>query len=154
MSDRQRASDYPACERCYATLCVDSGDIEPGEITACLEIQPSRVEPRGERASSFSGRRHSFNGWFLSSKDRVDSEDLRAHLDWLFDQLTPRKAEIETLRRRGCSLTVACYWLSRAGNGGPVLSVPQIKNLADLDLEIWLDIYFLGGPEPEQESGS
>jgi Domain of unknown function (DUF4279) len=151
VSEPHPDSDYPPCERCYATLCVESEDIDPARVTACLDVQPSDAHVKGEVASAFIGA-YPFSGWYLSSKNRVDSRDLRRHLDWVFEQIAPKKLEIESLRATGCSFSIACYWLSATGNGGPVLSVPQVKRLAEFELEIWIDIYFLGGPDPEREA--
>jgi hypothetical protein len=152
MSKRSLESDYPTCDRCYATLFVNCGEIDPGQVTACLEIQPTGTQVKGQLASAFSKRIRPFSAWCLSSAERVDSQDLRRHLDWLFDQIASKKGAIESLREIGCTFTVPCYWSSAADNGGPTLSVPQIKRLAEFELEIWIDIYFLGGPDPEREA--
>ena len=40
------------------------------------------------------------------------------------------------------------------GHGGPTISVPQAKRLAELELELGLDIYFLGEPDSEDQGES
>ena len=117
-----------------------------------LRYNRHAVKERVARASAFSERIYPFNGWFLSSKHLVDSQDLRRHLDWLFDQIASRKAEIDSLREAGCTFTISCYWLSREGQGGPTLSLPQVEKLAEFRFEVWFDIHFLGGPEAENEA--
>ena len=81
----------------------------------------------------------------------IASKDLRSHLNWLFDKIGGQKAEIESLRGMGCELCVWCYWLSRSGHGGPILSPSQSKKLAELELELYIDVYFVGEHCPESE---
>jgi hypothetical protein len=144
--------DYPTCERCYASLYVTTGDRDPDEVSKCLDIEPTTTQRKGEPARPGSKRINPHSGWSVSSKGCVDSKDLRKHLDWLFGKIGQRKAQIESLREMGCEMRVWCYWLSKAGHGGPMLSVPQLQRLADLELEICMDIYFLGGPPTKKGS--
>jgi Domain of unknown function (DUF4279) len=144
-------SDYPTCERCYVSLYVNAGEINPSRVTEYLGAEPTKTQIKGEPARVGSKRINPHSGWSLSSKDFVDSRDIRNHLDWLFDRIGQHKAQIESLREMGCELRIWCFWLSKMGQGGPTLSVPQIKRLAELELEICLDIYFLGGPETGEE---
>jgi Domain of unknown function (DUF4279) len=140
-------SDYPTCERCYATLCIETGENDASFVSAHLDIQPTSVQIRGECAATGPARINALNMWFLSSDGRVDSKDLRNHLDWLFDRIGPNKSQLKSLREMGCELRISCYWLSKEGEGGPTFSVSQTKKLAELEIEVWLDVYFLGGPE-------
>jgi Domain of unknown function (DUF4279) len=144
-------SDYPTCAACFASLYIEAGDIDPEYITECLKTGPTSTQKKGELARISSSRVNPHSGWRLSSKAAVDSKDLRSHLDWLFDRIARRRAELEALRAMGCVIHVACYWLSKAGHGGPMISLPQIRKLVELELELWMDIYFLG--EPEFEDG-
>jgi hypothetical protein len=36
-----------------------------------------------------------------------------------------------------------------SGHGGPVLSQSQMQGFAELDIEVWFDVY-LGGDEPKR----
>ena len=152
MGNPRRVSDYPTCNRCYATLFVECGENDPAEVTARLKLQPTRAQVKGERVGTFSKRIHPFSAWFLSSRDHVTSQDLRRHLDWLFDTLSPRESQIRALRGSGCVFRVWCYWLSQDGHGGPMFSVPQIQKLSEFEFELCLDVYFLGAPEAENEA--
>ena len=134
--------EYPTCAGTFATFRVQSTDLAAEEITAMLKLQPST----SHRASARPSLRHrrvaqKRHGWFLSSEGRVESLDNRDHLDWLFEQLTPRRAELEALRQRGAALDIFCYWVSRDGHGGPALSPAQAARLVELNLEISYDIY-------------
>jgi Domain of unknown function (DUF4279) len=152
MGPADAGSDYPTCERCYASLCMTTGDRDPDEVSRYLHIEPTMTQRKGEPARAGSERINPHGGWSLSSKGCVDSKDLRKHLDWVFDEIGERKPQLESLRQVGCEMRVWCYWLSKAGHGGPTLSVPQVKRLAELELEICLDIYFLGDPRPKKGS--
>jgi hypothetical protein len=137
-------TDYPTCERCYATLCVYTGDLAPTRATDALGVDPSSMVVKGERAHVNSERVHQLNGWFLSSQGVVNSRDLRNHLDWLFDRIACHKDKAKLLRKMGCEFRISCYWLSREGHGGPILSTPQLKVLVELECDIYLDVYFIG----------
>ena len=43
---------------------------------------------------------------------------------------------------------ISCFWGSRCGHGGPTLSARQTRRLADLELELWFDVYFEGDEDP------
>jgi hypothetical protein len=143
--------DYPTCERCYATLSINSGELDPQVITAHLDTEPTDLTFKGQLASAYSQRMYVLNLWRLSSKNHVNSRDLRDHLEWLFDKIEPRRDRIESLRQLGCVFRVWCYWLSKEGHGGPEFSVRQIQKLAQFQFDLLLDVYFLGGPEQENE---
>jgi hypothetical protein len=71
----------------------------------------------------------------------VNSKDTRRHVDWILDQLLPKRDEIlSLLQEPGCRMDIFCYWLSK-GSGGPILSPFQMAKLVQLDLEIGFDVY-------------
>jgi hypothetical protein len=149
MQTENDLSDYPTCEKCYATLCISSEDIDIDEITRELNIPAATLLRKGELVNPFSKRVNPLNVWSLSSKSCVGSRDLRHHIDWLFDQITSQRAEIESLRARGCTFIIWCYWLSKYGHDGPTLSVSQSKKLADFEFELVLDVYLFEEPDSE-----
>ena len=145
MEINEAESDYPTCERCYATLFVETGENSPDIVTEHLKLEPTHMQVRGGRMNEISHRISNMNAWALSTKGRVVSKDLRKHLDWLFDKLdNEKKEEIAALREVTCRFSVWCYWLSKAGHGGPTISLPQIRRLADFGFELLMDVYFLG----------
>ena len=87
MGPSSEVSDYPTCQRCYATLHVVTGDAHPDCVTSHLNTQPTRIQVKGERESTFSNRISVRNSWSISSKGSVNSNDLRKHLDWLFERI-------------------------------------------------------------------
>ena len=46
------------------------------------------------------------------------------------------------LRRDGARISVSCFWTSAHGHGGPIVGVTQMKALAELGLDLELDVYF------------
>lgn len=47
------------------------------------------------------------------------------------------------LMAEGNTVDVCCKWDS-VGQGGPLLSPPQLEGLAELGLDFWFDVYFAG----------
>ncbi len=140
---------FAACERTYATLRVVAGDLDPDEVTRTLGVEPDAVQRRGDPADRRGLRRVLLNAWSLSTKGKVDSRDLRRHLDWLLERLGADAAgRLARLRAAGGRADVACDWVSATGSGGPILSPAQTRRLADLDLEVWFDVSFGSGAPP------
>jgi Domain of unknown function (DUF4279) len=152
MENEEAESDYPSCARCYASVYVYAGDLDPDVISERMEIEPTVTHRKGERARGEPGATNPQSVWALSSKGRVDSCDLGKHLAWLLDNFMLREAAMGSLRALGCVFRVWCYWQSKYGQGGPTISVPLVKALAQLELEVCLDIYFFGEPGANTES--
>jgi hypothetical protein len=128
---------------------VYTGDRPPSYVTELLGLAPTSIAVMGERASSFSDRIYPINGWFMRSKEFVNSKDLWDHLDWIFERIAPCEPELRSAQEQGCEIKIWCYWLSLEGQGGPTLSPKQLRNLSRFELEVYFDIYFVGGPGDE-----
>jgi hypothetical protein len=133
-------SDYPTCERTYATLRIYPESLDPSEVTARLGIEPSDWQRCGESRKAGS-RPAKVHGWFLSSEAAVDSQDVRRHMDWLLSSIVPRADAILALQSHGCRMDVSCFWVSASGHGGPSVRPVQMRELARLNLELWFDVY-------------
>ena len=132
--------DYESCEETYATLRLYSNDIDPDEVTVRFGVTPTETQRQGELRGC--GRFIRVNAWFLSSKDHVQSTDLKDHLDWVLNQVLAKKDVLRDLQSAGVKSDVACYWLSVTENGGPTLFPEQMEKLAALKLDCWFDVYF------------
>lgn len=140
--------DYPTCESTYGTLLIHSSDMDPREVTSLLGINPSKSQVAGDvRASRNHPILIKLSGWFLSTEDKVSSKDSRDHINWILENLAGKDDAFIELRERGWEPSLSIYWLSLSGYGGPTLSPSQMKRLAELDLEIWFDCYFLNDDE-------
>jgi Domain of unknown function (DUF4279) len=84
----------------------------------------------------------------LSSKNQIDSRDVRRHIDWLLERLRGKQKLLHLLQAEsGVSMDVFCYWNSAQGQGGPSLDAEQMRQLADLNLDIGFDCFFTGIPD-------
>jgi Domain of unknown function (DUF4279) len=138
---------YPTCERTYAELRIYGDILDPDDISCQLKLEPTSVQRKGEVREGFRGRAKTtkVGGWFLSSEGRVDSLDLRRHLDWLLTQLSPAAEDVKVIAARPeVSMHVTCIWWSKYGHGGPTLWPEQMSELARLDLECAFELSFHG----------
>lgn len=147
---------YETCERTLAELRIYGNDLEPREVTERLGVEPTSSQRKDDSVTSSLGRRRTFKagGWFLSSEDRVQSKDLRRHLDWLLALIVPRAQALRSLQEvDGIRMNVTCIWWSAAGDGGPTLWPEQMRAMADLNLECVFEIAFYGDPDVPAVSG-
>ncbi len=129
---------YAACERTYATVRIYPGDMPPDEVSNILKIRPTKVSLAGTKG----GGRKSINGWFFSSEGKVDSRDSRRHIDYLLDEIEASERGILELQGVGVKIDICCFWVSSAGNGGPIISPKQMARLVRLNIDIWWDVWF------------
>jgi len=134
--------DYPTCKETFATLRIFSDVVLPGTVSSLLGLQATESFAKGEMYGK-QQRMRTYNAWQLSTLGHVVSRDSRRHLDWLLDRLEDRRDSLADLRLKGCEIDVTCYWVS-IGQGGPIIGPEQMKRLAELNLEVWWDVYFGG----------
>lgn len=139
---------YDTCLETYATLRLYN--VAPDEVSRELGIRATRSQQLGAPRGHGTVRLH---GWFLSSRGAVQSKDVRRHLDWLLDQLVPRRDVIRALIARGASADISCYWLSANGHGGPTISPSQSRRLGELGIDLWFDFYSAHERRPEDRDG-
>lgn len=125
--------EYTLCGATHATLRILG--LDPEEVTRTLALSPTRALPQDARARQAV--------WLLESKPAVESKDLRRHLDWILDQLAARRDAVWELVARGGRVDIFCYWASARGHGGPTISPAQSKKLAELEIAVLFDVYFV-----------
>ena len=132
--------NYPTCEETYATLRIYlPAQDNPDLISDELGIKPSKIQKKGE---IHKGRKRKWpTAWFLSTRDQVESKDVRRHIEWLLDQLTSKEGILKNYQSAGYEMDIFCYWVSAQGHGGPMLSPNQMNRLAKCGLGISFDIY-------------
>ena len=123
--------NYPTCEETFATLRFYNGTESPEVITNTLGIKPTKSQSTEEKKLS---------GWFLRSKNNVDSKDVRRHIDWILDQISELESEVIQLQTDGWHADINCYWVS-IGHGGPVLDPSQMERLSKFKLTCGFDVY-------------
>lgn len=134
---------YPTCSRTHATLCIFLPDtISPGELTEKIGIPPSKARVKGE---VYRGKVREWpTSWFLESAGKVESKDVRRHIEWILEQIESKTEIIKQLQDEGAQIHFSCFWASAAGHGGPKLDPDILKRLALLSIGIAFDIYFDG----------
>ena len=138
---------YTACVRTYSTLCIYPGEaIAPEDITRRLKVEPTSVQHIGERLGR-TGRTIAINGWFLTTKDLLDSKDCRRHIDWILDRVYESKKELLWMQSEGFQAYIFRFWESRFANGGPTISPAQMARLSELNLDVSWDVYFARADE-------
>ncbi len=137
---------YSTCDSTYATLRIFHESLVPDDINDLLGVSATSSQQRGDPISSKRPEKgeRKVGGWFLESEGKVDSKDSRRHIDWLLDQVEGKGTVLEELRIKGYKIDISCYWDSASGHGGPTVSPAQSKQLADLGIELWFDVYFSG----------
>ena len=130
--------NYATCAETFATLRIFTGTIPPDDFTVRIGVDPSRTQEYTPRPQ---GVKDKPAGWFLTSQNKIESRDVRRHIDYLLDQIATKADALAWIRISGGTADVMCYWVSAAGQGGPSLWPRQMATLAKLDLEIWFDVY-------------
>src|SRR5215475_10644602 len=94
---------YPTCSRTHATLCVFLPDtIHPDELTEKIGIQPSSIRVKGE---VYKGKLRDWpTSWFLESEEKVESKDVRRHIDWILEQIRDKSEIIKHLQTAGSQI--------------------------------------------------
>ncbi len=135
--------DCESCEKTHASLVVYLENCDLEDVTAMLGISPTSWQRYGELPSNPNRLQKpaACTAWMLESKNQTDSQDARRHIDWLLSQLSGKELAIRKLQMEGSVVKLWCYWLSKDGYGGPLLSPYQMKRLAELDIEIEFDFY-------------
>jgi len=128
--------DYSSCKKTFVTLCVYHEYKNIELVSELLGIDPTRVCNKGDK------RHIKKNGWFYTTKDLIESRDVRRHLYFLTDKLDGKYIEISKLKSMGFEIFIMCFWESSTGNGGPMLNSSLMGKLyllgLDLDFDIWI----------------
>jgi hypothetical protein len=140
---------YPTCHSTDATLCIYLPDAyNPNLLSEKLDIQPSKTQMKGE---IYKGKVREWpTAWFLESKGKVHSKDIRRHISWLIDQVEGKSEFIRQLQTEGSEMRISCFWVSAFGHGGPMLDAEIMKRLVELNVGVSFDIYF-DEDEPDQD---
>lgn len=77
--------------------------------------------------------------------------DARDHLDLILAKLTDCDAAFKQLHSEQHLIDVCVRWDSKSGHGGPAISPIQMQRLAELEIELWFDIYFDDNEDEEGE---
>jgi len=134
--------DFPSCSQTYCTLSIYHSTANPQSITDALKIVPDRISVVGEKL--YANKLAKNSGWYLSTENKVESKDLRAHIDYLLKLLIPITDVVNKLIDSEFKVAIWCYWESANGSGGPTIDHELIKMLSLLPVDLYFDVYFLG----------
>lgn len=119
--------------KAFVTLRFAGDDLDPAEISAILQVKPTRAHKKGEEfvAGPHAGKLRGRTGiWFLATDNLVNSDDLRDHLRVIADVLhtSPEDArQVDKLRSilqsKHARARITCFW-----RGGPGEAAPQIPD--------------------------
>ncbi|MCX6022760.1 MAG: hypothetical protein NTZ05_13740, partial [Chloroflexi bacterium] len=60
--------------------------------------------------------------------------------DVLLDKLADKESQIYELVKMGYEIRISCFWLSRNGQGGPIISAENLNKMARLKVDLDIDI--------------
>jgi len=149
LDDDEYADDYGPCARTYASLNAYNETGHYAAVTESLAVEPTGAHDAGDTSRLINGeardtgRPCTKSFWSISTERRVASRDARRHVDHLLELLDGKGEHLRTLREAGWRFRVSIFWESKYGHGGPILGPQTMRRLAELELEIWFDCYYL-----------
>ena len=132
-----------------ASLVIQSTSRSVAEITALLQITPTRAGDRGDpirvhQSGVGAGRRNETTVWTLECEPpnpESGDDDGVASLSALVAALVGKEAILAELRGVGCTTTVWWYGCSDSEQGGFVLSTELLRELAGLGCDLFGSVY-------------
>src|ERR1044071_9939598 len=103
-------------------LRIEHDSAEPQILTAALGVTPTTTARRGQLPIGGCVKPYAWNVWALSSGWAVQSQDVRAHFQWLLASIGPHASDLRSFREQGYRMEIHCLWIGRGGYGGPVLT--------------------------------
>ena len=105
-----------------------------------MGIPPTRAHEAGEPRSGKDGRLWADGMWCLDS-DLSWDRPLSDHLGHLCDLVEPRSPGLVQLSAEGYLMDFFCFVEVHRGNGGLLLEPYLLRRLAQLGVELDLDVY-------------
>lgn len=122
--------------RAYAALRVFGKGLSPDNVTGMLSVSPSRTGGHGE-----------VGAWSYTTKDVVKCEaSLEDHLWHIVRLFAPAREALGRLSQQ-YTVEALCYLGTDGDVGGFGLSVAVLKALSDLNVSLYVDIFFMLGDE-------
>ncbi len=136
----------PNCWQTHASFRIAAPGLDPKAVTEALSIKPTGTFDRPSDPATPCV-------WSLSSEERLFSSVLEDHLCHLLDLLLPARERVRAvLDQSSAGADFFCYWVSRAGHGGPELTAQILGDIASLDAALGIDFYRREPDEPPGES--
>jgi hypothetical protein len=93
-------------------LTVRGKSLDPAEVTLALKLKPTRAFKRGDdfKAGNRVCKR-AYGAWTLTTEGAVESENITAHCEKLFEWLNPVRSALDAiLSRKGLNTAVVFWW--------------------------------------------
>lgn len=135
--------------RVWVEFELTGNEIASKTVTEALGLTPDDSANKGDSRENFAGKPltpHREGWWYLTSRDKIDSKDLRVHFHYLLEKLLPVSDKIASLGSN-CNKYFGVHWESSylyAGTG-PILDLATIEGVARLRAEMGFDIYQIEG---------
>jgi hypothetical protein len=143
---RSTMNSKPAV-RAFATLGFHGDRLDPGRISAILDVPPTKAWRKGERY--FAGPRAGLlvgrtGTWLLATDAYVEGKDLQRHLDFL-TRLVSRRAQDgkerltelqEMMAKDGVRADVSLFWHGQPGEPRPFIPEQALQTLRALPAKI------------------
>ena len=125
--------------RAHATLRITHHTAAAAEVTERLGLAPTDTHDRGgPRLRNLPPWQHML--WSLSSGP-TDTRPLAAHLEALLDLVEPAAKAIHGLASDGFTMDWFCFLDVEGWQGGETLDPALLRRLAELPIDLSLDIY-------------
>jgi hypothetical protein len=124
----------------HATLRVFSETLSHEDIGAMLGLKASRTYARGEPVSNRVTSRKRREWVWLFESQLPTSLDLDEHLKWLLDVIEAKLPVLKTLSAN-CRIDLFCGFGSESGQGGITLDSVILKRIANLGVNLSVDLY-------------
>jgi hypothetical protein len=132
----------------FATFILRGKGLKPSEVTMYLGLVPSKSFSRGDWRTKTEKWHHNF--WSLTSQDKVHSDNLSDHIEWLIGQLKPVLHRLqEVFLDETITAEISCFWIMSSNHEGFGLKPELTRIIADLGIELAFDIY---GPDLDNDS--
>jgi hypothetical protein len=123
-----------------ASFCIYGDTLQPDQINRDLGLQATNSGLKGGRQSKHPKARPLRTSiWILESP--IDTHlPLQDHLRWLLDALEPKLDVVHEIANR-YDARLHCGYSSEHGQGGCTFDVSLLKRIADLGVQLVLDLY-------------
>lgn len=138
----------------YAWLLISDFDLNPDEITSQLGIEPTKTRVKGEYR--LAGKKkpnqmiNTSNQWILDS-ELPNNISIEKQIHFLLEKIRPHKQKFQEITKKYYTeFSCALYFYD--ANPGIHVDSSLLKELAELNVKLDLDIYCLAGTVSQYEN--
>jgi Domain of unknown function (DUF4279) len=129
-------------------LRISGKDLDPGDVTHRLGLEPNQVRIAGERRSVnqvWDESLWSYDGGAASAESAGEWTSLEEGLRYILERLWSKKELIQEYVKSH-EVVWWCGHFQSGFDGGPTLSASLLKLLGDLGVPLFIDNYFREDP--------